>query len=129
MDINEILKIENTTQKAIALHQLCNQRYQNWTETERFLNAVLDLESDVMNGGFIQYLENKDKEERLDAIMGLEKIGAIRSKELLEKAEVSYQKNELHLIEVLDQEFFEHQDNIEELVISYAEKNIKDFSN
>ncbi len=129
MDINEILKIENTTQKVIALHQLCNQRYQNWTETERFLNAVLDLESDVMNGGFIQYFDNKDKEERLDAIIGLEKIGAIRSKELLEKAEVCYQKNELHLIEVLDQDFFEHQDNIVELVISYAENHTKDFSN
>ncbi len=129
MNIDEILKIENFTQKVIKLHQFCNQHYQNWTETERLLNAVLDLESDVMNGGFIQYLENKDMGEWHDAMVGLGNIGAKKSTDLLEKAKACYHSNEFHLIEEIDQEFFKYEDNIEELVISYAEKNKRDFGN
>lgn len=128
MTIHDILKIEDRTEKVIAIHELCSQHYQNWTETERLLNAVIDMEEDVMNGGFAQYFENKEKEEQKDAHIGLEKIGANKSKELFEKAQVFYSNNDLDSIEDLDQEFFKYEDNIANLVIAYTEKHVEDFS-
>ena len=127
MTLDEILKIENPTQKVIALHQLCSQHYKNWTETEKLINAVLELESQVMNGGFAQYFQNTNKEEWESAFSGLEKIGATKSKDLLEKARASYWDNKLDLLEELDQEFFKYEDNIGALVIAYAENHKEDF--
>ena len=125
--IENILTIQDETEKVIALHQFCNQHSEHWTETERLINAVEDFESDVMNGGFDQYLSNKAESEWKDTLFGLEKIGATRSLNLFKKALAVYEKQP-EALEALDTEFFKYEDKIQTLVIKYAETHRNDFS-
>ena len=125
--IEDILKIQNETEKISALHQFCNQHSKRWTETEKLINAIEDFESDVMNGGFDQYLRNKPENEWKEAMLGLEKIGATKSLNLFKKALSVYQKQPEEL-EALDTEFFKYEDKIQTLVINYAEMHKNDFN-
>ncbi len=122
MTIDEILKIEDTTEKIIALGEFCSSQT-NMTETEKVINSVEYFENDVMNGGFSQYFENKSEDERNELLVNLEKIGAKKSKELFEKFLKDQSQGE-----ELDEEFFKYEDNIQNLVVKYAEEHISDFS-
>jgi hypothetical protein len=144
--IDQILQIENENEKVIAIGMFCAQRYKSWTETEKLINAIEDLENEVMNGGFSQYYLNSAGIDWQYALIGLEKIEAIQSKNLLEKSfsifplskpytireeninvirNLSTDQNDF--LNSLDNEFMAYEDNIGKLVIQYAEKNRNDF--
>jgi len=127
MIINEILKIENVTEKIIALQEFCSQQ-KNPTKTEKLILFVEDFENDVMNGGFQQYFENKSEEEQNEVLVNLDEIGAKKSKVLLEKALKIFNESKDSSFDKIDSEFFKYEDNIQNLVIKYAEENIKDFN-
>jgi hypothetical protein len=145
-DIEQILKIDKETEKIIALHMFCGQRYKSWTETEKLIYSIIDLENEVMNGGFLQYFRNSCGDQWQNADIGLEKIGAIKSKKLLDKAATLFpasmpslitterqafldnlSKEELPFFNHLDDEFIAYEDNIGHLVVLYAEKHRDDF--
>jgi len=124
----------------------CAQRFKNWTETERLICAIEDFENEVMNGGFSQYYLYSVGVDWEIAQIGLEKIGAIKSKHLLEKSfsifpqskpstireeNVNVVRNlseeQRSLLNQLDDEFMGYEDNIGHLVIRFAEKNRSDF--
>lgn len=144
--IDQVLAIENENEKIIALGAFCAQRYKSWTETERLINAIEDMENEVMNGGFSQYYFNSVGIDWQDAQIGLGKIGAIKSKDLLEKSFSvfplskpytireentnvirSLSQEQKAFLNSLDDEFMTYEDNIGRLVIRYAEKNRSDF--
>jgi hypothetical protein len=146
--IGKILEIKNDNEKIVALHSFCNQHYKNWTETEKLINAVLDMESEVMNGGFHQYFQNSAGDQWQEALTGLGKIGAAKAAELLTKALTVFAEsrppvvreerqkiaNELSqervsFLDSLDQDFYKYEDKILSLVITYAERNRSDFGN
>jgi hypothetical protein len=144
--IDEILGLKNDNEKITALHSFCSQHYKNGTKAEKLINAVLDMESEVMNGGFHQYFQNSAGDRWRDALAGLDTIGAIKSRGLLTKAltifpnsspsdvreergkiasEIS--KEQIAFLDSLDQDFYKYEDRISSLVIVYAEKNRLDF--
>jgi len=146
MNIDEILKIEDNNQKIVVLHQFCNQHHKNWTETEKLINAILDMESEVMNGGFHQYFLNSAGDQWQDVSIGLDKIGAIRTKELFKKSLTIFinsqppivweerqkivnnlSQEQIAYLDILDQDFYKYEDNIQLLTIAYAEKQRNDF--
>lgn len=147
-DISKILAMKNIDEKIVALHSFCGQHYNNWTETEKVVSVVLDMESEVMNGGFCQYFQNSAGDQWKDALISLFKIGAQKSAELLTKALSVFVDSkpspiqeerqivvnmlgseQLEFLDTLDQEFYKYEDNIPLLIIGYAEKNKFDFSN
>lgn len=121
MNVSEILKIEDITEKIIALYDFCCKQENN-TDTEKIIISVEDFENDVMNGGFQQYIENKSEAEQRETLIALERIGAKKSKELFEKA------LEINSSEELDEEFFKYEDGIQNLLVKYAENHINDFN-
>jgi hypothetical protein len=146
--IDKILEIKDENERIVALHSFCNQHNKNWTESEKLINAVLDLESEVMNGGFHQYFQNSAGDQWKDALTGLDKIGAVKTLELLTKAltvftdskpsDIQEERQEIvkelsqeqiALLDNLDQEFYKYEDRTSSLVITYAEKNRSDFGN
>lgn len=108
----------------------------NEKENVIYLIAILELE--VKNGGFKQYFFNASSSLATLTLESLEKVGAVKTKGLLEKAiRVAFDKeipkdrdkrlekllaldksDEAKLYE-LDQEFYKHDENIEELVNAY----------
>jgi hypothetical protein len=56
------------------------------TPPERTLLLVGELEADVNNGGFSQYLDNKGRRRAGDAVRALQAIGASRTAAMLKKA-------------------------------------------
>lgn len=122
MTINEILKIENVTEKIVTLYDFCSKQEVN-TDTEKVIISIEDFENDVMNGGFSQYYKNKTESEVNQVLIDLEKIGAKKSKALFEKFLLNQS-----LDEELTDEFIKYEDNIQALMIKYTENNIKDFN-
>lgn len=104
------------------------------------------MESEIMNGGFLQYFQNSAGDQWQDALVGLDKVGAIKSKKLFINAVTVFEKSEpsniweerqkvtngfseekIDFLDSLDQEFYEYEDDLEQLIINYAENHRDDF--
>ena len=58
MRITEILSLGDAQEKASQLHTLVSQKTSGLTEAERVVLVVEDLEMEVNNVGFSQYIQN-----------------------------------------------------------------------
>jgi hypothetical protein len=74
---------------------------------ERTLLLVGELEADVNNGGFSQYLDNKGRRRAADAVRALQAIGASRTAAMLKKALASGEN-----LDALDDRFYAGVDDL-----------------
>lgn len=151
MNINEILAIEDETEKSSSLYEHCSKRpYADLTDTERVIVNVEDLDREVHHGGFLcGYFEWIDPAHYEDCHASLKKIGATTSLKIFERMLTVFKdsrppitKEELDLFQEsvedgdstdvflngLDTEFWKYEDNLSALVIKYAENHKEDFS-
>ena len=82
---------------------------------------VAEFEADVNNGGFDQYLENKGVRKATEAVAHLETINAKNSAAWLNSA-LKAGIDSPQLAE-LDQQFYEHPEDLSVLVMRYLKKN------
>lgn len=105
------------------------------------------LDSEVTNGGFIQFYWNENRNYLSPILKGLKLIGDNEMIQLLEKADKIYLKNadkfkledsqenfeklynELTEFEEHDLKFFDIHDNTMDLIEKYARENSRDFLN
>lgn len=108
------------TKKELAKHELQQRFYARYdavaraaygprpprlASKDRIVLLVGELEADVNNGGFSQYLFNKDRRRRLAALKALRAIGAVKTARLLSAA-MSPRATEKELSR-LDNQFYE----------------------
>ena len=84
---------------------------------------VGELEADVNNGGFGQYLENKGEVRAREALRHLSTIGAKRTARWLTAALAP--TADPSGLEKLDQQFFAKPEDLASLAMSYIEKAVK----
>lgn len=107
----------------------------------RVAYCLHELEAEVNNGGFHQFLSNSSGEFALETLDALEKIRAPKTRRLLEKALATcfpegYPKDPAdHLtriadfeevsdaVEALDAQFFEYEEALDELVNEFLSEN------
>jgi hypothetical protein len=85
------------------------------TSKERIILMIGELEADVNNGGFAQYLENKGKRRARAALRALATVGATRTARWLESALEPGVTSEK--LERLDAHFCDHPDDLACLVM------------
>jgi len=110
------------------------------SELEQLIFCIWWLEGEVNNGGFHQFFLNSWGDYCLETLSALEKIGADKTKELLERAcNVAFNglppgdrdqrldvldglsESVLEELYSLDKKFYDYEDNIEELVNRYLD--------
>jgi len=109
------------------------------TEPERVFRAVWDLESDVNNGGFHQYLFNSSGDTAFFAAEALETIGALQMAAIVRDANAVFpdrvaprdwqlRQEQLEALgeegeerlEKLDDRFYEYPDDLTDLLYTYV---------
>jgi hypothetical protein len=83
---------------------------------DRLIVLVGDLEAEVNNGGFRQYLENKGTERAKEAVASLKVVGAKRTARWLSSA---LQLEDDASLDSLDQQFYEKAEDLASLVMAY----------
>ena len=149
--ISDILKIEDETEKVIALGDYVFNRdqtvgFNNLTETEKVIRCVEKLEQEVNNGGFSQFFDNALVDIALNTVNSLRKIGAHKTVSIVEqalsvfpdsappreeaiRAGHAYERTDEdeEKLGKLDTAFFKYEDQLGKMVIAYAEKHREDF--
>jgi hypothetical protein len=116
--------------------------YDQLTIAERAFLCVWELESEVNNGGFLQYYENLAGSRALEAPSALEQIGARKMAAIVRKANALFQAESPNAdhearsgqlegisasaasrLEALDQEFFAYPDDLTDLLYAYVVAN------
>ena len=87
---------------------------------DRLVRVIGDLEADVNNGGFDQYLSNKGRPQARRAAKCLRSIGARRTGRLLESA-LGLPPNSPRFLR-LDQAFYRSSEDLPSLVMRHLEK-------
>lgn len=118
--------------RAAARHKAFYQRYEKLIADEeseiaalspddRLVLVIGEFEADVANGGFGQYLENKDLEQAQRALRYLTEIGAKRTAGWLSSAlEAS---GDSVAVERLDHQFFNNPQDLASLVIRHLTRS------
>jgi len=141
-DINEsIIEIDN------FICELCEygEEFDKLTKHQKIFYLNQNLEREVNNGGFNQYFCNSSGENAHETILSLNKIGAEKTANILQKAVHQFPngtvpKNRDERIEIvkkieevvdeiwddLTQKFFAYEDDLNTLNYGYIKKN-KDF--
>lgn len=70
----------------VAARAYAGDRAPRLMSADRLILLVAELEADVNNGGFGQYLANKGRRRARSALRALERIGAKRTHRMLEQA-------------------------------------------
>jgi hypothetical protein len=111
---------------------------------QRVFSAIWALESQVNNGGFVQYFVSHDGDTATFAAQALLEIGALRCAAIVSKAVKVVAPNgvlpaaqtdredlieslppeALEQLEVSDSEFFAYPDNLTELLYEYVHKHV-----
>lgn len=111
------------------------------SEKENIIYSIAILELELNSGGFSQYFFNSSSSLATLTLESLEKVGAEKTKDLLEKAiQVAFaneipqdrderrerllalDKDDEAELSKLDQEFYKYDENIQELVNAYLSK-------
>ena len=116
--------------------------YQELTPAGRVFVSVWELESEVNNGGFLQYFFNSSGDNAGHCASALEKIGALNVAALVKQAISVFDNGEpspdsavrqpqvenfseiqKKYLDELDQKFFKYPDNLTELLFDFVTKN------
>lgn len=116
--------------------------YDQLTIAERTFLCVWELESEVNNGGFVQYYENLGGGRALEVPLALERIGANQVAAIVRSANALFQADRPHSdqearaaqleelsensageLESLDQQFFAYPDSLTDLLYAYVRAN------
>lgn len=149
--IDEVLAVSDQNKQIIALGDFVAARedaagYQNLTETEKYISGVYFYEAEVNNGGLDQYFFNSTGDRWKMTLAGLHKIGAHHAAEIFQNAVALFgpegpaeegikRQNQLQQFsdadrekeEQLTDEFYKYEDNLSDLVTSYAKTHADDF--
>ena len=109
------------------------------SEAQQVFSAIWALESQVNNGGFLQYFESSDGDTAEHAPFALRAIGALACAQIVERAlrtasaaplpasEIERQEfmgsladDVLERLEQLDQQFFKYPDDLTDLLFAYV---------
>lgn len=113
-------------------------------EAQQVFSAVWELESQVNNGGFDQYFRNSDTDIIAFTPAALNTIGAKECAKIVEEAikiisplpatqDKRYEaldalsEKQCESLEALDSKFFEHPDNLTDLLFTYVAKHPEAF--
>jgi len=132
-------------QERVALRE-SEVGFDGLSEPERVFLCVQDVESEVNNGGFLQYFYNSSGNRALFASRSFETIGASHTAGIVKRACAVFPNGEppsdrtereelLERIEEqiedalseLDDAFYEYNDDLENLVLTYVKKHQADF--
>jgi hypothetical protein len=149
-NINEALKMEQND-AVIAISQILWNKvearsFNSLTDAEKNFFAVDYLISEVNNGGFDQYFFNSSGEYANEALLGLKKIGAIKTASILQNSFSIFpdhkvpknrqerwnlmEKNKAKkqkVLDDLDNKFYEYPEYLTDLLFKYAKKNKNEF--
>lgn len=113
---------------------------------QKVFSAIWEVESEVNNGGFSQYLLNDSAESAAFVATALETIGAPKTASICRRAITaafpaglpqtvesiqsgasSFPDEVLEILEVLDQEFFSYPHNLTDLLFAYVKTHPEEF--
>lgn len=116
--------------------------YQELTPVEKVFVSIWELESEVNNGGFLQYFFNSSGDNAAHCVSALEKIGALNVAALVKQANSVFANGEpsadleirrpqvekfsaeqKKFLDELGQKFFKRLDNLTELLFDFVTKN------
>ena len=128
---------------AITLYKEQDHGIGSLKPEERIIYAIDGMLTEVNNGGFNQFFFNSSGELAYDLVPALDAVGSIRFKEIATKAveifgnipcldeasryshlEKITQNDELQLWDKCDDDFYDCDEQIESMVIAYAEANL-----
>lgn len=141
IDINEDLWFDTFEEYSIKFGDV-RPDYKKLKPEEAKMGALFNMELDMHNGGFLQFYCNWGYEAYIYALRGLESIGALETKKILEKqygviARLKDDKrvdelwaipeflkdSEIDKIEKLDEEYWEDKEKImDKMYTHYIEK-------
>lgn len=112
---------------------------------QRVFSSIWSVESEVNNGGFVEYFRNSGTESAPFVVEALETIGASRAAQICKRAIATAFPNGLPGLSAirsvvdglpddtldnlgsLDEEFISYPDNLTDLLFAYASKHPKEF--
>jgi hypothetical protein len=116
--------------------------YNELTEAEKVFVSVWELESEVNNGGFLQYFSNSSGDNAANCAWALEKIGALKVVALAKQALSVFENGnpsadstirqsqvqnfsgeQKEFLDELDQQFFKYPDNLTKLLHDFVTKH------
>ncbi len=121
---------------------LANENMEDLSEIQKVAQLSFLYDSEIQNGGHLQYFENHSEENYQIVIESLKKIGAISQARTLEKAvnllnslsrrpiesKLSFVERALEgEYDDLDSEYYETEPTINDYLEKYLNKNIKEF--
>jgi len=152
-DFDDIWKIENENNFLIAMNGwLCKkcdygENIEKLSHAERVFYVVFELEAEVNNGGFSQYLYNSSGNFANEIVKALSEIGADKTSDICDKAfaalggeipedwELRQEKLESMITDEVDEilsecdsEFYNYPDNLEELNYKFILANRNQFT-
>ena len=149
-NINEALEMQQND-AVIAISQILWDKvkarsFNSLTDAEKNFFAVDYLISEVNNGGFDQYFFNSSGEYANEALLGLKKIGAIKTASIVQNSFSIFPEHKVpkdrqerwklmgkdkeknqRILEELDDKFYEYPEDLTDLLFKYAEKNKNEF--
>ena len=152
MNIEKLLDSDNINNSIIEIDnyvgELCEygDSLDKLTKAQKIFYYNQCLEREVNNGGFNQYFYNSSGDYSNETVEALKAIGAIKTSSILQRAinqfpngivpkdrderisllqQIENKANEK--CDKLDQEFYNYEDNLNELNIEFIKKNKKDF--
>lgn len=128
---------------AIIMYKEQEHGMETLSRQERYIYAVEGMLTEVNNGGFNQFFFNSSGELAYDLVPALAAIGSVQFKEIASRAidifgtipsldeesryshlEKITQDDELQLWEECDEEFYDCEEQIEQMAVMYAENQL-----
>ena len=154
MELSLIFSIEDASQFSGKITEYLFNK-SNYGETLSNLNPseltiylVEELQTEVMNGGFDQYFFNSSGDHWEDAVIACEKIGAVKTADLLREAVQAFgcelpknreQREETidskardgydEALTLLDSAFYDYSENVDTLSFQYCQRHKELFFN
>jgi hypothetical protein len=151
-DLEKVLKIERRDMIVMEIDSYLNKKSEYGEKIEKLNSSqraflfVENLEREINNGGFNQFYFNSSGDFSEETVNALLEIGAKNTAEIIKKANSEFKdgivpkdrterQTELELIEEnaeenwnkCDSEFYEYQDDLTELLITFVIKNKAEF--
>jgi hypothetical protein len=139
--------MQDKNKQLIALSENPDSRfwkvsYEELTAPEKVFVSIWELESEVNNGGFLQYFFNSSGDNAKYCVLALEKIGATNVAALAKQANSIFANGEppvdsairqpqvqnltaeqKSFLDQLDQKIYKRSDNLTELLFDFVMKN------
>jgi hypothetical protein len=119
-----------------------SESFEDLNDIQKSAYLCFWYDSEVMNGGHLQYFENRGTGQLTDTVAALAQIGANKQAELLEEAYKVYSANErkpIHTIQDyvdvaaddefdgIDARFYESKPQIQEVLEKYVNEHVDQF--